>query len=82
MHAENPGMGDYFVCDVSDTIPSSPGSRPRYAVVTHNFKVRDKDTMKRSISMLGLTQLSNYLTLKGSFSAVSKPIFASKYALE
>jgi hypothetical protein len=23
--------------------------------------------------MLGLTQLSNYLTLKGSFSAVSKP---------
>ena len=32
--------------------------------------------------MLGLTQLSNYLTLKGSFSAVSKPNFASKYALE
>ena len=28
------------------------------------------------------TQLSNYLTLKGSFSAVSKPNFASKYALE
>ena len=30
------------------------------------------------------TQLSNYLTLKGSFSAVSKPTFArlSKYALE
>ena len=25
--------------------------------------------------MLGLTQLSNYLTLKGSFSAVSKPNF-------
>ena len=34
------------------------------------------------IPMLGLTQLSNYLTLKGSFSAVSKPNFASKYALE
>ena len=33
-------------------------------------------------AMLGLTQLSNYLTLKGSFSAVSKPNFASKYALE
>ena len=32
--------------------------------------------------MLGLTKLSNYLTLKGSFSAVSKPNFASKYALE
>ena len=32
--------------------------------------------------MLGLTQLSNYLTLKGPFSAVSKPNFASKYALE
>ena len=34
--------------------------------------------------MLGLTQLhvSNYLTLKGSFSAASKPKFASKYALE
>ena len=32
--------------------------------------------------MLALTQLSNYLTLKGSFSAVSKPNFASKYALE
>ena len=28
------------------------------------------------------TQLSNYLTLKGSFSAVSKPNFARKYALE
>ena len=27
--------------------------------------------------MLALTQLSNYLTLKGSFSAVSKPNFAS-----
>ena len=32
--------------------------------------------------MLGLTQLSNHLTLKGSFSAVSKPNFASKYSLE
>ena len=34
------------------------------------------------LPMLGLTQLSNYLNWKGSFSAVSKPIFASKYALE
>ena len=33
-------------------------------------------------AMLGLTQLSNYLALKGSFSAVSKRIFASKYSLE
>ena len=33
-------------------------------------------------TMLGLTQLPNYLTLKGSFSAVSKPNFASKYAFE
>ena len=32
--------------------------------------------------MLGLTQRSNYLTFKGSFSAVSKPYFASKYAVE
>jgi len=32
--------------------------------------------------MLAPTQLSNYLTLKGSFSAVSKPNFASKYAFE
>ena len=31
--------------------------------------------------MLARTQLSNYLTLKGLFSAVSKPNFASKYAL-
>ena len=34
------------------------------------------------IPMLGLTQPSNYLTLKGSFSAVSKQNVASKYALE
>ena len=34
------------------------------------------------VPVLGLTQLSNYLALKGSFSAVSKPNFASKYALE
>ena len=33
-------------------------------------------------AMSGLTQRSNSLTLKGSFSAVSKPNFASKYALE
>ena len=32
--------------------------------------------------MLAPTQLSNYLTLKGSFSVVSKPKFARKYALE
>ena len=32
--------------------------------------------------MLGLTQRSNYLTFKGSFSAVSKPYFANKYAVE
>ena len=32
--------------------------------------------------MLALTQLSNYLTLKGSFSALSKPNFTSNYALE
>ena len=34
--------------------------------------------------MLGLTQLSNYwcLALQGSFSAISKPHFASKYSLE
>ena len=46
---------------------------------------RDADELHHSQllePMLGLTQLSNYLTLKGSFSAVSKPNFASKYALE
>ena len=32
--------------------------------------------------MLGLTQLANYLTLKGLFSAGSKKNVASKYALE
>ena len=32
--------------------------------------------------MLALSQLSNHRTLKGSFSAVSKPNFASKYAFE
>ena len=36
----------------------------------------------RYVAMLALTQLSNYLTLKGSFSAVSKQNFASKYSLE
>ena len=41
-----------------------------------------KGTYSGFFSMLGLTQLSNYLTLKGSFSAVSKPHFASKYAFE
>ena len=40
------------------------------------------EVMLTRLTMLGLTQLSNYLTLKGSFSAVSKPNFASKYALE
>ena len=33
-------------------------------------------------TMLRLTQLYYYLTLKGSFSAVSKPAFASKYSWE
>ena len=32
--------------------------------------------------MLALSQLSNHLALRGLFSAVSKPNFASKYALE
>ena len=35
-----------------------------------------------AVPMLGLTQLANYLTLKDSFSAVSKTNFASEYALE
>ena len=33
-------------------------------------------------ALLGRTELSNNRALKGSFSAVSKPKFASKYALE
>ena len=46
--------------------------------------IRKDGTTRRKLSkpMVGLTQPSNYLTLKGSFSAVSKPNFASKYALE
>ena len=40
------------------------------------------ELLDRLAPMLALTQLSNYLTLKGSFSAVSTPMFASKYALE
>ena len=45
-------------------------------------RAEDQSLDIRSLPMLGLTQLSNYLILKGSFSAVSKPNFASKYALE
>ena len=41
-----------------------------------------EDDEEGYFAMLALTQLSNYLTLKGSFSAVPKPNFASKYALE
>ena len=39
------------------------------------------DSRFKYVPVLGLTELSNYLTLKGSFSSVSKPNFASKYAL-
>ena len=35
-----------------------------------------------SVGPAGIRPTSNYLTLKGSFSAVSKPNFASKYSLE
>ena len=44
---------------------------------------RDID-MDRLRAMLALTQISNYMypTLRGSFSAVSKPNVASTYALE
>ena len=45
-------------------------------------KLRYNSRPQASSPMLALTQLCNYLTLKGSFSAVSKPNFASKYALE
>ena len=46
--------------------------------------LRQRVLIRHEIPMLTLhvTQLSNYLTLEGSFSAVSKPNFASKYALE
>ena len=43
---------------------------------------RRRQAQSNLVPMSALTQLSNYLTLKGSFSAVSKPEFASKYALE
>ena len=43
----------------------------------------EANSTPRGVSpMLALTQLSNYLTLKGLFSAVSKPNFARKYAFE
>ena len=43
---------------------------------------RTRASTRTRPTMLGLTQLSDYLTLKGSFSAVSKPNFPSNYALE
>ena len=51
-------------------------------VTAHCCRGETPDSEVRPESMLGLTQLSNYPTLKGSFSAVSKPNFASKYSLE
>ena len=53
--------------------------------VEHSAEGRDEQRgagRRRAAPMLGLTQLSNYLTLRGSFSAVSKPNFENKYALE
>ena len=49
--AENPGMGDFFVCDVSSPVADSPAHRPKYAVVSHNFKVRANDAIKRFIEI-------------------------------
>ena len=52
-------------------------------VATEDIIIRaPRKAADEDIPVLALTQLSNYLTLKGSFSAVSKPNFASKYALE
>ena len=44
----------------------------------HSFRERPHDVGPQGrvlVPMLGLTQLANYLTLKASFSAVSKPNF-------
>ena len=49
VHAENPGMGDFFVCDVSSPVADSPVHRPKYAVVSHNFKVRANDRSNDAI---------------------------------
>ena len=56
----------------ADPSPRARWTRPR----------RTRSSPRTCRPLLGLTQLSNYLTLKGSFSAVSKPNVASKYALE
>jgi broad specificity phosphatase PhoE len=64
VHAENPGMGDFFVCDVSSPVADSPAHRPKYAVVSHNFKVRandrSNDAIKRSFSSPSMEQLSGH----------------------
>ena len=54
----------------------------RYLQQTSAQRKREQTVEPKEKPMLGLTQPSNYLTLKDSFSAVSKPNFATKYALE
>ena len=74
-------------------IDFGPGDSVRPRLERHHLEERqhglgevpeeDADEVGGSAAyMLGLTQLSNYLTWKGSFSALSKPNFASKYPLE
>ena len=66
-----PADGDALIAHQTQLMDAKP---PSVAAAAKRPTVSD--------AMLGLTQLPNYLTLKGSFSAVSKPHFASKYALE
>ena len=66
----------------SSRISRSLSSRVCFSAYPSQPSQTCAEEVHAQITMLGLTQLSNYLTLKGSFSAVSKPNFASKYALE
>ena len=64
------------------TIPVKAGRRAAKIVVFSRVETSTARGRLRWPPMFALTQLSNHLTLKGSFSAVSKPDFASKYAFE
>ena len=71
-------MSESWECDVCAFLNNG-------AALLHSFQVQGRTLSEDEaawLTMLALTQLSNYLTLKGSFSAVSKPTFTSNYAFE
>ena len=89
MYAESEGMSKFAVsspspaASLTPVISTAPGSVLRTRRACRSCPGRATPCARRASSpILGLTQLSNYLTLNGSFSAVSKPNFARKYALE